>query len=37
MTGYRAAFWALFAWMVIVCIAAVFGLRRVGKIGMKQD
>ena len=37
MTGYRAAFWALFAWMVIVCLAGVFGLRRVGKIGMKQD
>jgi hypothetical protein len=37
MTGYRAAFWALFAWMVIVCLTAVFGLRRVGKIGMKQD
>lgn len=37
MTGYRAAFWALFAWMLIVCLAGVFGLRRVGKIGMKQD
>lgn len=37
MTGYRAAFWALFAWMVIVCLTAIFGLRRVGKIGMKQD
>jgi MFS family permease len=37
MTGYRAAFWALFAWMIIVCLTGAFGLRRVGKIGMKQD
>ncbi len=37
MTGYRAVFWALFAWMVVVCLVGVFGLRRVGKIGIKQD
>ncbi|GAB7355455.1 hypothetical protein MBLNU459_g5958t2 [Dothideomycetes sp. NU459] len=37
MTGYRAVFWALFVWMVAVCVVGAWGLRRVGKIGMKQD
>ena len=37
MTGYRAVFWALFAWMLVVCLVGAFGLRRVGKIGIKQD
>ncbi|KAG2167970.1 hypothetical protein JADG_007709 [Aureobasidium aubasidani] len=37
MTGYRAVFWALFAWMIIVLLAGVFGLRKVGKIGVKRD
>jgi len=37
MAGYRAVFWALFAWMVFVCLVGVLGLRRVGKIGIKQD
>ncbi|MCJ1284653.1 hypothetical protein MMC26_003988 [Xylographa opegraphella] len=37
MVGYRAVFWALFAWMGIVCLVGVSGLRRLGKIGMKQD
>lgn len=37
MTGYRAVFWALFAWMVVVLCAGVGGLRRVGKIGVKRD
>ena len=37
MEGYRASFWTLFAWMLTSCIVAVFGLRRVGKIGEKRD
>ncbi|KAG9555155.1 MFS general substrate transporter, partial [Aureobasidium melanogenum] len=37
MTGYRAVFWALFAWMIVVLCAGVGGLRRVGKIGVKRD
>lgn len=37
MVGYRAVFWALFAWMVFVGLTGAFGLRRVGKIGTKQD
>lgn len=35
--GYRAAFWAMFAMMgATLCIAA-FGLRKVGRVGVKQD
>ncbi|KAI4831994.1 MFS general substrate transporter [Aureobasidium sp. EXF-8845] len=37
MTGYRAVFWALFAWMLVVLCAGVGGLRKVGKIGVKRD
>jgi len=37
MAGYRAVFWALFAWMIFVCLVGALGLRRVGKIGIKQD
>jgi cytochrome b561 len=37
MTGYRAVFWALFALMVAVFLTGALGLRRVGKIGAKQD
>ncbi|GAB7355454.1 hypothetical protein MBLNU459_g5958t1 [Dothideomycetes sp. NU459] len=28
MTGYRAVFWALFVWMVAVCVVGAWGLRR---------
>ena len=37
MVAYRAVFWALFAWMVSVGLTGALGLRRVGKIGTKQD
>lgn len=37
IVGYRAAFWTLFAWMVLICVLGAGGLRKVGKIGMKQD
>jgi MFS family permease len=37
LVGYRAVFWTMFAWMLVVCLACVFGLRKIGKIGVKQD
>ncbi|KAK4447165.1 major facilitator superfamily domain-containing protein [Podospora aff. communis PSN243] len=37
MEGYRAAFWTLFAWMVGACLVGAFGLRKVGKVGLKKD
>ncbi|QIW94965.1 hypothetical protein AMS68_000483 [Peltaster fructicola] len=37
MDGYRAVFWTLFAMMVLVGLTGALGLRRVGKIGVKQD
>jgi MFS family permease len=37
MAGYRAVFWTLFAWMVFVGLTGALGLRRLGKIGTKQD
>lgn len=37
MLGYRAGFWAAFATMGIACVVGGFGLRKMGKIGMKRD
>lgn len=37
MKGYRVTFWVSFAWMVIACIVGGFGLRRVGKVGLKRE
>jgi hypothetical protein len=37
MDGYRAVFWTLFAMMLVVFVSGALGLRRVGKIGVKQD
>jgi hypothetical protein len=37
MVGYRASFWAAFAWMSLACLIAAFGLRRIGKVGLKRD
>lgn len=37
MEGYRATFWALFAWMVTACLIGGYGLRGLGKIGQKRD
>jgi MFS family permease len=37
MVGYRAAFWTAFAWMVITCLVGAFGLRKLGKVGLKRD
>ncbi|KAI9706766.1 MAG: hypothetical protein M1820_004736 [Bogoriella megaspora] len=37
MSGYRASFWTLFAWMVTAGVIGGLGLRRVGKVGVKRD
>ncbi|KAH8651106.1 major facilitator superfamily domain-containing protein [Xylariales sp. PMI_506] len=37
MEGYRAVFWTMFGWSVLVCVVCVLGLRRVGGIGLKRD
>lgn len=37
MVGYRAVFWAAFAWMVVACMVGALGLRKVGKVGSKRD
>ena len=37
MVGYRASFWAAFAWMVLACLIGAFGLRKIGKVGLKRD
>ena len=35
--GYKAGFWAAFAWMVLACIIGFFGLRKIGRVGLKRD
>jgi len=35
--GYRATFWAAFAFMLVACCVASFGLRKIGKVGVKKD
>jgi hypothetical protein len=37
MVGYRASFWAAFSWIIIACVIGAFGLRKVGKVGLKED
>ncbi|KAE8385906.1 major facilitator superfamily domain-containing protein [Aspergillus alliaceus] len=37
MNGYRASFWAMFGFMILCTILGFFGLRKAGKIGLKQD
>lgn len=37
MAGYRASFWAAFASMVLASLVGAFGLRKMGKIGLKRD
>lgn len=37
MEGYRAVFWTMFSWMVVVCLVSGLGLRRVGGVGVKRD
>ncbi|QKX59097.1 uncharacterized protein TRUGW13939_06228 [Talaromyces rugulosus] len=35
--GYQAAFWLMFAAMIVVCIVSFFGLRSGGKVGKKSE
>ncbi len=37
MRGYRAAFWTMFASTILVCLIALLGLGKAGKVGRKQD
>ncbi|KAL4908225.1 hypothetical protein BDW74DRAFT_188408 [Aspergillus multicolor] len=37
LQGYRAAYWTIFAGMVMACLVSSFGLRNVGKVGVKRD
>jgi hypothetical protein len=37
LLGYRAAFWAAFAWMITTVLVGIFGLRKVGRVGLKDE
>ena len=37
LVGYRASFWTAFAWTMLACVVGAFGLRKVGKVGLKRD
>lgn len=37
LAGYRAGFWTTFGWMLLVCVIALVGLRKVGKVGLKRE
>ena len=37
LRGYRASFWTMHGFMILCAIVALFGLRRVGKVGLKRD
>jgi len=37
LRGYRASFWTMHGFMLLCTIVALFGLRRVGKVGLKRD
>lgn len=37
LDGYRASFWTMHGLMILCAILAFFGLRRVGKVGVKRD
>lgn len=37
LKGYRASFWTIFGYMALCVVTAVFGLRKVGKVGIKRD
>jgi MFS family permease len=37
LEGYRASFWTMFAFMVSSAVIGTMGLRKTGKIGLKQD
>jgi MFS family permease len=37
LQGYRASFWLMHAFMVLCATVAFFGLRRVGRVGLKRE
>lgn len=37
LTGYRASYWACFAFSMVTCGVAGFGLRGLGNKGMKKE
>lgn len=37
LAGYRAGFWAQFAWMGLACLIGAFGLKKMGNVGLKRD
>ena len=37
LEGYRAAFWTSFGFGIVTCFTGAFGLRRLGKVGVKQE
>ncbi|OJJ83095.1 putative MFS transporter [Aspergillus glaucus CBS 516.65] len=37
MDGYRASFWTMFGFMIMCTVVGYLGLRRAGRVGLKQD
>lgn len=37
LTGYRASFWTMFAFMILCTVISGLGLRHTGRIGLKRD
>ncbi|KAE8382732.1 major facilitator superfamily domain-containing protein [Aspergillus bertholletiae] len=37
MDGYRASFWTMFGSMIVCTLVGFFGLRKAGRVGLKQD
>ena len=37
MAGYRASFWTMFGFMLLCTVVGFGGLRKAGKVGLKQD
>jgi len=37
LRGYRASFWAMFAYMILCGFIAIVGLRKAGKVGLKRE
>ncbi|KAF5857627.1 hypothetical protein ETB97_005480 [Aspergillus alliaceus] len=37
LKGYQAAYWLMFAAMIVVCVVSFVGLRSGGKVGQKRD
>lgn len=37
LEGYRVTFWVGFVWMVLATAIGGFGLRKAGKVGLKQE